>query len=219
MSKHLVILFGVAAFISLYSQNVFSQGIHQCKSKDGSIIYQQTPCVEQNDVTITNWNKYSGEPKSYTGQRISVGFTNKSLHQVLNIIARVSGNELWVNGADDININIRMTNEPWDKILHHLDTKYGLTTTFRGGKMTVQQKQTDGVPQASPPAQTSDDVIYDKLVATYEKRFPEIDPNSPKYNQSVIDKIKGVMSNYRKEHPDATASDALSYAVLNIMQN
>lgn len=194
-----------------------AQIVHKCKTAGGGIVYQSDICGSSADLTIEEWNKSGGSPGEFSGQRITLRFQQKSLDAVLNIIAQVSGSDLYVDSSKDFVISAFYESQPWDRILHDLAKRYDLKITFSGAKMVVEQSSTGRMADRNPPELTEDDVIYDKLLASYEERFPQINPDSPKFDVSLVARIHAEMIEYAKRNPKGTQSDALSYAVLKTM--
>ncbi len=124
---------------NLSTGEISEMGIHKCKLKDGSIAYQQTPCHAGSDITVNNWNHSLGAPKKYTGAKITLTFKNTKLGRPLQLIASLSGSELYIDNSSEIDTEIAVIDEPWDELLYNLDIKYHLTTKFYRGKMFVQR--------------------------------------------------------------------------------
>ncbi len=70
---------------------------------------------------------------------------------------------------------------------------------------------------ASPLAQSQNAYApssYDKLVTSYERQYPQINPDSPHFDKRISDQIKSIMSIYRASgHSD---EDALKLAVRDL---
>ncbi|MDE2248781.1 MAG: hypothetical protein KGJ96_09445, partial [Xanthomonadaceae bacterium] len=110
-------------------------------------------------------------------------------------------------------------NTPWDSLLREVDTRYGLQTMFVKGHMYVLTQHDIVIAETpkTPPVRTQDDAIYDAVEAKFEKQYPELNPQSSNFNEVLVNKIKKRILEFRRRNPDATASEALSFAVLNTM--
>lgn len=180
--------------------------IHECKTKSGTVVYQDTPCDLRvsHDATLMNWNTTNGRPRSFTGQSVTLNFHDVELGKILLLISEVNNTSLSMYDTVEASVrgDFRYVNVPWDEALSDIAKRYGLNVRFQNGRMIVL---------------TRDDALYDQLVTKFEKQYPQLDPSSPAFNQRVLDHVKQVMQAFQKRNPSATASEAVSYAVLTTL--
>ena len=99
---------------------------------------QSTAASTSGGAATPNAPEFGGAPTPvYTGRRISLDFKNADIHDVLRILADVSG--LNIVATDDVRarVTLRLVEVPWDQALDVVLQANGLEKTQVGNVMTV----------------------------------------------------------------------------------
>jgi hypothetical protein len=218
-----VLVLLLANGLLVISSSAFAQ-IYKCEGVGGGTVYQGNNCAPERNITIREWMRAKGNPKTYSGTHVTFNFNNVSIIKVYQILAGVTATDLSVypdakETLTKSTASLVYEGEPWEAVLHDLDVRYGVATLFKGHFMIVFSKRDLAQAQVNPPERTRDDVIYDAMVEKFQAQYPELNPKSSNYSPALIDRIKAKMASFRRRNPSSTASEALSYAVLSIMSN
>jgi len=130
--RFIALAFFALSIVSVSSTS-FSTDIYKCV-KNATVSYQATPCDPANKgkglVELDNNSDHTGE---FTGNPVTLNFRSTPLRSVIQLLANVGGVRLQLDPRANKLIQIRVVNQPWDKVLNDLTTQYNLKLSVEDG--------------------------------------------------------------------------------------
>ncbi len=180
--------------------------IHHCKGE----VYQSEPCPESSHSTSTSGNVQnapvaSNSVSSHVGQRLTLNFQSIKVRSLLKLIADI--NLLTIdmddNRAGSILTSAAYVNAYSGDVLNDIANKYNFKVNIKENRLIIT---------------TPDDIEYDSLVKRLEQEYPIINPDSPRYDQSVIAEMKRQMVDYQRSHVGVGEVEALERVYPSILK-
>jgi len=179
--------------------------IYHCKTPQGTV-FQQQPCAgDHQDAQYNPTNISSSRDRAQSnGAPVTLNFNAVQIGDLLKIISQVAGYNLELEDRQlsSTRTNVRYINVPWTKALDDLSNKYKFKVSFDKQDMIIT---------------TAEDVDYNNLVDELEVKYPQINPKSSSYDQSVINEIQREMANYQQQYPSISDEDALEHVYPTVL--
>lgn len=173
--------------------------IYHCKTPQG-IVFQQQPCAgDREDAQYNSANISSSRDLAKSnGTPVTLNFNAVQMGDLLKIISQVAGYNLKIEDRRlaSTRTNVRYVDTPWITVLDDLSNKYKFKVSFDNHDMVIT---------------TAADVEYNNLVDKLEAKYPQVNPKSSSYDQSIINDIQREMAAYQQQYPGASDEEALEH--------